>query len=191
MEDSTSHSLIAPNLRIPSLTPTSVSSPQTTQVPGMPSTCIVTAVSWEIKSRIHKAQQKLPDPANSPRKALLVPDSVHSEVLQWAHSTHVTCHPGMNRTLAFLHQRFWWPTVQRHVREFVSACSVCARNKTSNKPTSSLLRHLPIPSPSWSHIALGFVTGLPPSNGNSVILTIRQIFQGGSLHSPHQASILQ
>ncbi|XP_036839794.1 sodium- and chloride-dependent GABA transporter 2 isoform X2 [Oncorhynchus mykiss] len=44
--------------------------------------------------------------------------------------------------------------------EFVSACLVCARNKTSTKPTSGLLH------------PLDFVTGLPPSNGNSVILTI-------------------
>ncbi len=31
---------------------------------------------------------------------------------------------------------------------------------------------LPIPSCPWSHIALDFVTGLPPSAGNSVVLTV-------------------
>ncbi|XP_071223198.1 uncharacterized protein [Salvelinus alpinus] len=50
--------------------------------------------------------------------------------------------------------------------------ALIARNKTSTKPTSGLLCPLPIPSHLWSHIALDFVTGLPPSNGNSVILTI-------------------
>jgi transposase InsO family protein len=78
----------------------------------------------------------------------------------------------MNRTISFLRQRFWWPTMERDTREFISACSVCARNKTFTKPTSGLLRPLHIPSRPWSHIALDFITGLPPSNGNSVILTI-------------------
>uniref|UniRef100_A0A674BG65 Gypsy retrotransposon integrase-like protein 1 n=1 Tax=Salmo trutta TaxID=8032 RepID=A0A674BG65_SALTR len=121
--------------------------------------CMVVAVSWEIESRVRQAQ-------------LNQPDSVRSDVLQWSHSTHLTCHPGMNRRVAFLRQRFWWPTMERDTREFISACSVCARNKTSTKPTSGLLHPLPIPSHPWSHIALDFVTGLPPSNGNSVILTI-------------------
>lgn len=36
---------------------------------------------------------------------------------------------------------------------------------------ADLLQPLPVPSCPWSHIALDFVTGLPPSQGNSVILT--------------------
>ena len=62
--------------------------------------------------------------------------------------------------------------MDRDTREFIAACVVCARNKTSNQPSSGLLQPLPIPSRPWSHIALDFVTGLPSSRGNTVILTI-------------------
>lgn len=34
------------------------------------------------------------------------------------------------------------------------------------------IRPLPIPSRPWSHIVVDFVTGLPPSNGHTAILTI-------------------
>lgn len=51
-------------------------------------------------------------------------------------------------------------------------CSFCAQNKTSTHPPSGLLHPLPVPSRPWSHIPLDFVSGLPPSNGNTVILTI-------------------
>uniref|UniRef100_A0A4W6C473 Integrase catalytic domain-containing protein n=1 Tax=Lates calcarifer TaxID=8187 RepID=A0A4W6C473_LATCA len=57
-------------------------------------------------------------------------------------------------------------------KEFVSACSVCARNKSSHRAPAGLLRPLPIPHRPWSHIAVDFVTGLPPSDGNNTILTV-------------------
>ncbi len=60
----------------------------------------------------------------------------------------------------------------RDVRDFVLACSVCARGKTSNRPPEGLLQPLPVPSRPWSHIALDFVTALPPSQGNTVVLTV-------------------
>lgn len=57
-------------------------------------------------------------------------------------------------------------------KEFVSACSVCARSKTSHLAPDGLLRPLPIPHRPWSHIAVDFVTGLLPSEGNMTLLTI-------------------
>ena len=72
----------------------------------------------------------------------------------------------------FIRRRFWWSTMDADVRSFIAACATCARNKTSTHPHSGLLRPLPIPSRPWSHIALDFVTGLPPSEGNTTILTV-------------------
>ncbi len=60
----------------------------------------------------------------------------------------------------------------RDIREFVLACSVCARGKTSNRPPEGLLQPLSVPSRPWSHIALDFITALPPSLGNTVVLTV-------------------
>ncbi len=75
-------------------------------------------------------------------------------------------------TLAAISQSFWWPTRERDIRRFVASCHVCAQTKPSNTPPAGLLRPLPIPSRSWSHIALDLVTGLPLSAGNTVILTV-------------------
>ncbi len=41
-----------------------------------------------------------------------------------------------------------------------------------NHPPDGLLHPLPVPSHPWSHIALDFVSGFPPSKGNTVILTV-------------------
>ncbi|XP_010795097.1 unconventional myosin-XIX-like, partial [Notothenia coriiceps] len=60
-------------------------------------------------------------------------------------------------------RHFWWPTVNKDTQEFVSSCPTCARSKSSHQTPAGLLQPLPIPSRPWSHIALDFVTGLPPS----------------------------
>ncbi len=60
----------------------------------------------------------------------------------------------------------------RDVHDFVLACSVCATGKSSNRPPDGLLQQLPVPSRPWSHIALDFVTALPPSQGHTVVLTV-------------------
>lgn len=58
------------------------------------------------------------------------------------------------------------------MRRFVASCAICAQTKSNNSPPVGLLRPLPILSRPWSHIAMGFVTGLPASANNTVILTI-------------------
>lgn len=56
------------------------------------------------------------------------------------------------------------------MREFVGACSVCAHGKSSYRPSAGLL--YPVPHCPRSHIAVDFVTSLPPSQGNATILNI-------------------
>ena len=58
------------------------------------------------------------------------------------------------------------------VREYVAACSICARSKSNNRPPTGLLQPLVTPMRLWSHIALDFVTGLPPSQGHTAVLSI-------------------
>ncbi len=58
------------------------------------------------------------------------------------------------------------------VTNYVNACSVCASNKVSHQKPAGELRSLPIPQCPWSHISMDFITGLPPSNGNTLVLTV-------------------
>lgn len=138
----------------------------------LPPECVVGAVAWEVEEEVKQSHTAQPAPSACPDNLLFVPANLRSKVLQWGHSSRLACHPGVIRTLALLKQRFWWPTMEKDAREFVSACIVCAQHKPSHKAPSGLLHPLPIPHRPWSHIALDFVTGLPPSDGNTVILTV-------------------
>lgn len=117
-----------------------------------------------------------------------MPNSERSQVLQWAHTSRISCHPGVTCTLEVLKRRFWCPTMDNDTQEFVGACTICTQNKSHHQPTSGLLQPLPVPSRPWSYIAIDFVMGLPPSQGHMVILTF---FQSGPLHYTSQITICQ
>lgn len=138
----------------------------------LPPSSLLATVMWGVEALVQKAQQSHPDPGGGPLNRLFVPDTVRSQVLQWGHSSKLTFHPGFHRTLAFVRQQFWWPSMPWDTRAFVSACSVCARSRVSHQTPAGQLRPLPMPDRPWPHIAVDFVTGLPLPGGNTTILTV-------------------
>lgn len=75
--------------------------------------------------------------------------------------------------------------------QHVAACPVCARNKTSPRAQTNLLQPLAVPHWPWSHIFMVFVTGLPPSRGNTTILTAVDHFSKMALCSSAQVTLCQ
>uniref|UniRef100_A0A3B3HM41 Gypsy retrotransposon integrase-like protein 1 n=1 Tax=Oryzias latipes TaxID=8090 RepID=A0A3B3HM41_ORYLA len=144
----------------------------TTDSPIIPTTCFVGNLTWDIETKVQQAQGEKPDHVTCPPGTLFVPCSLRSDVLTWGHASRIACHGGVHRTFNLLKKRFFWPSMMKDVREYVAACTTCARSKTSNSPPAGHLLPLHTPSRPWSHIAVDFVTGLPPSQGNTVIFTV-------------------
>jgi transposase InsO family protein len=144
----------------------------------------VGATEWGVERLVRRALSQVSAPRNCPRGLLFVPASVRRAVLQWGHSSKLSAHPGVRGSLAFIRQRFWWPTMGRDTRRFIASCVTCAQTKTGNSPPAGLLRPLPVPARRWSHIALDFITGLPPSAGNTVILTVVDRFSKSARFIP-------
>ncbi|XDV17726.1 hypothetical protein PO909_023545 [Leuciscus waleckii] len=137
----------------------------------LPESLFVSTLVWEVESKVKKTLEGVTPLVGCPPNRLFVPEELRSEVIQWGHCSNIACHPGINRTRFLVKQRFWWPRMARDIHDFVLACSVCATGKTSNRAPDGLLQPLPVPSRPWSHIALDFITALPPSQGNTVVLT--------------------
>ncbi len=138
----------------------------------LPEKVVISTITWEFETKVKTALEGVTPPPGCPPSRLFVPEGLRSNVIRWGHCSNVACHPGVNRTSCLVKQRFWWPLMARDIHDFVLACSVCATSKTSNRPPDGLLRPLSVPSRPWSHIALDFVTALPPSNGMTVVLTV-------------------
>ncbi len=111
----------------------------TLPVPILPHERVVAAVTWGVESKVRTALRGTTIPAGCPEGLLFVPESVRTSVLQWGHSSGLACHPGATRTCMLIKQRFWWPSVARDARLFVSACPVCPAGKGSNRPPAGLL----------------------------------------------------
>ncbi len=150
----------------------------------IPKARIVAPLRWELEREIREAQAQEPDPGGGSPGRLYIPRSVRARVLQWGHDSPLTCHPGIARTLDFLQRWFWWHSIKEDVRSFVEACPVRCQGKSKRQLPLGLLHPLPIPHRPWSHISLDFITGLPPSQGNSVILVIVDRFSKAAQFIP-------
>ncbi len=113
--------------------------------PIITSSKVVSPVQWELENTIRQAQVQEPDPGGGPTNCLFVPKSVRSQVLQWGHSSRLTCHPGTICTLEFLQRRFWWPTIKEDTKSFVTASPTCNQGKVSHLSPQGLLHPLSIP----------------------------------------------
>ena len=68
-------------------------------------------------------------------------------------------------------QTYWWPTLDSDVRQFVSTCDFCQRNKSTNEKPAGLLHPLPIPAFRWQSVSMDFITDLPKTAaGHTAIL---------------------
>lgn len=87
---------------------------------------------------------------------MFVPATARSSVLQWGHSSKVAYHPVFSRSSDS------GDHLSPDTREFF-----CGHSKSSHHAPAALLHPLPIPHHCWSHIAVCFATGIPPSEGST------------------------
>ena len=58
------------------------------------------------------------------------------------------------------------------VKDYVSSCTICGRNKSRRHWPFGLLKPLPVPIRPWDSISMDFIEELPNSNGYNSILVI-------------------
>uniref|UniRef100_A0A3B3H730 Gypsy retrotransposon integrase-like protein 1 n=1 Tax=Oryzias latipes TaxID=8090 RepID=A0A3B3H730_ORYLA len=138
----------------------------------LPTSARLAVLSIDIEEEVRSANQDSQSPSACPVGRLYVPVDLRARVIQWFHTSRMFCHPGQRRTLSIIGQRFWWPNMRKDIKEYVSACPECAQVKVTTSPPAGFLQPLSVPRRPWSHISLDFVTGLPPSEGKTVILTV-------------------
>jgi hypothetical protein len=86
---------------------------------------------------------------------------LRNQILDEAHLSKFSIHPGSTKMYQDLRQNFWWTRMKREIAKYVSECDTCQRVKTSHLKISGTLQPLPIPSWKWEDISMDFIVGLP------------------------------
>ncbi|WVZ49367.1 LOW QUALITY PROTEIN: hypothetical protein U9M48_000734, partial [Paspalum notatum var. saurae] len=94
---------------------------------------------------------------------LVVPKhmELRKKILDEAHTSVLTMHPGSNKMYQDLKQKFWWTRMKREIAKYVSECDVCKRVKADHLKPGGMLQPLNIPAWKWEDIHMDFVVGLP------------------------------
>jgi hypothetical protein len=86
---------------------------------------------------------------------------LRKQILDEAHLSKFSIHPGSTKMYQDLRQNFWWTRMKREITKYVSECDTCQRVKANNLKVSGTLQPLPIPSWKWEDISMDFIVGLP------------------------------
>lgn len=133
--------------------------------PILSPSCFISSITWGIEETIRIENENRTPPSGCPPGLLYVSCPHRFGLLKWIHCQPGTGHPGISATQLLLARRYCWPGWSQQVQAFVECCPDCARWKSTNISSAGLLQPLPVPSRSWSHIAMDFITDLPRSSG--------------------------
>ncbi|GJR07094.1 putative reverse transcriptase domain-containing protein [Tanacetum coccineum] len=98
---------------------------------------------------------------------------VRTLIMDEAHKSKYSVHPGADKMYYDLRDRYWWPGMKKDIAEYVSKCLTCLKVKAEHQRPSGLLQQPEIPVWKWEGIAMDFVTKLPrTSSGHDTIWVI-------------------
>ncbi|MBW0464590.1 hypothetical protein O181_004305 [Austropuccinia psidii MF-1] len=133
---------------------------------------------------------------SSPQRLLLkdlvvVPNDprIQLSILQKCHDSPLAGHPGQEKTLKIFKQDFHWSVMTQFIKDYVSSCQQCSRNKNIHHKKFGLLKPLPIPNGPWICLSIDFITQLPLSNSFDSILDIVDSFSKMVVFIPTMSSI--
>ena len=76
---------------------------------------------------------------------LVIPEAYNADILKGRYTDFG--HPGKERTLKLIRERFFWPGMSSEVEEYVFKCDRCLRRKTATNTRASLVNvHTNYPS---------------------------------------------
>lgn len=115
------------------------------------------------------------------RDRIYVPDTnLRPLLVQLAHDSVETGHPGKNKMYEILSRDYFWPKISYDTARFVRNCHGCCRNKTSKLRYQGTLKPLPLPIQRWRDISVDFIgpfvkSSLPGSQNDCMMVVVDRL----------------
>ena len=71
-------------------------------------------------------------------------EELKNAILEEAHKSNLSIHPGATKMYQDLKKLFWWPGMKRNVAEYVAACLICQKVKIEHQKPAGMLKPLDI-----------------------------------------------
>ena len=72
-------------------------------------------------------------------------EALKTEMLEEAHRSKYTIHPGSSKMYQDLRGVYWWDNMKKEIAQYVQKCLVCQQVKAEHQKPSGLLQPLEIP----------------------------------------------
>jgi hypothetical protein len=95
------------------------------------------------------------------RLVVLKDFELRRKIMDEAHCSWYSIHPGTNKMHQNLKKNFWWTRMKREIAKYVSECETCRRIKTDHLRPTRNLQPLSIPKWKWENICMDFIVGFP------------------------------
>jgi hypothetical protein len=82
-------------------------------------------------------------------------------ILDEAHKSKFSIHPGRTKMYQDLKQNFWWSNMKVDIAKYVAECDTCHWRKASHLKLAGVLQPLSITMWKWDDISMDFIVGLP------------------------------
>jgi hypothetical protein len=86
---------------------------------------------------------------------------VRQQILNEAHLSRYSIHPGSTKMYQDLKQHYWWTKTKIEIARYVAKCDTCRRVKAIYMKAAGPLQSLPNPTWKWEDISMDFIVGLP------------------------------
>ena len=84
-----------------------------------------------------------------------------SFILSELHDSPLSGHIGTAKTIELVKRQFYWPNMDKEIKNYVQSCIKCQSNKASNRHSQGLLQALPVPQEPWEQVTMDLITQLP------------------------------
>ncbi|KAL0345856.1 UNVERIFIED_CONTAM: Transposon Ty3-I Gag-Pol polyprotein [Sesamum radiatum] len=93
-------------------------------------------------------------------RAFVPTGPLRRRLLRETHDPQWVGHPRMDRMLALLARRYYWPRMEEDVEAYVRTCLVCQLDTVEKKKTAGLLQPLPVPEGLWQSVSMDFISDI-------------------------------
>ena len=98
---------------------------------------------------------------------------IKNRIMDEAHLSKLSIHPGSSKMYQDLRSHFWWTTMKKEIAAYVARCDTCCRVKAIHMKPAGLLQPLSVPEWKWEGVIMDFITGLSTTQkGNDSIWVI-------------------